>query len=79
MCAPETLVLTEKGHIEIEKLCDQTVKIWNGQEWSSVCIKKTGIDQELISIYTSDGGKLDCTPYHKFYIKEKDSTKNKTS
>ena len=66
--APETLILTDKGHIEIQTLVDQQVNIWNGEEWSLVTVKKTGEDQELIDVYTDDGSKLTCTPYHKFYI-----------
>ena len=66
--APETLILTEKGHIEIQTLINQNIKVWNGEEWSDVTIKKTGEDQELIDVYTDDGSKLTCTPYHKFYI-----------
>ena len=69
--APETFILTEKGHIEIETLKDQTVKVWNGKEFSEVTIKQTGSDQELINIYTDDGLKLACTPYHKFYIQNR--------
>jgi ribonucleoside-diphosphate reductase alpha chain len=66
--APETLILTDKGHIEIQTLVDQQVNVWNGEEWSLVTVKKTGEDQELIDVYTDDGSKLTCTPYHKFYI-----------
>jgi len=66
--APETLILTDKGHIEIQTLLEQNVNVWNGEEWSSVTIKKTGEDQELIDVYTDDGSKLTCTPYHNFYI-----------
>ena len=66
--APETLILTDKGHIEIQTLVDQNINIWNGEEWSSITVKKTGEDQELIDIYTDDGSKLTCTLYHKFYI-----------
>ena len=66
--APETLVLTDKGHLQIESLQDQTVNVWNGTEFSEVTIKKTGSDQELIDVYTDDGLKLSCTLYHKFYI-----------
>jgi ribonucleoside-diphosphate reductase alpha chain len=66
--APETLILTDKGHIEIQTLVEQNVNVWNGEEWSSTTVKKTGEDQELIDIYTDDGSKLTCTPYHKFYI-----------
>ena len=66
--APETLILTDKGHIEIQNLMNQDVNVWNGEEWSLVTIKKTGEDQELINVYTDDGSKLTCTPYHNFYI-----------
>jgi ribonucleoside-diphosphate reductase alpha chain len=66
--APETLILTDKGHVEIKNLLDQEVNVWNGEEWSLVTVKKTGEDQELIDVYTDDGSKLTCTPYHKFYI-----------
>ena len=66
--SPETLILTDKGHLEIQLLQDQVVNVWNGEEWSSVTVKKTGEDQELIDVYTDDGSKLTCTPYHKFYI-----------
>jgi ribonucleoside-diphosphate reductase alpha chain len=66
--APETLILTDKGHVEIQTLMDQEVNVWNGEEWSLVTVKKTGEEQELIDVYTDDGSKLACTPYHKFYI-----------
>jgi ribonucleoside-diphosphate reductase alpha chain len=72
--APETMILTEKGHIEIKSIVNQNIKIWNGSEWSEVIIKKTGENQELIDIYTDDGSKLTCTPYHKFYIQNNYST-----
>ena len=71
--APETLILTDKGHIEIQNLMDQNVNVWNGEEWSLVTVKKTGEEQELIDVYTDDGSKLTCTPYHKFYIQNSDS------
>ena len=68
--APETLVLTKTGHIAIQDMVGQTVDVWNGEEFSRVEIVKTGEDQELIDVYTDDGSKLSCTPYHKFYIQE---------
>jgi ribonucleoside-diphosphate reductase alpha chain len=68
--APETNVLTIEGHKEIQSLEGQEVDVWNGEEFSKVKIVKTGEDQELIDIYTDDGSKLTCTPYHKFYIQE---------
>jgi ribonucleotide reductase alpha subunit len=70
--APETLVLTENGHIEIQKLEGQTVNIWNGYEYSSVTVFKTGKDQELINIETDDGCVLTCTKYHKFFIQSEE-------
>jgi ribonucleoside-diphosphate reductase alpha chain len=69
--APETVILTDKGHIQIQTLEDKTVNVWNGTEFSEVIVKKTGTDQELINVYTDDGLKLSCTPYHKFYIQNK--------
>jgi ribonucleoside-diphosphate reductase alpha chain len=66
--APETLILTDKGHIEIQKLKDERVNVWNGTEWSEVVVKQTGENQELITIYFSNGNNLACTNYHKFYI-----------
>ena len=68
--APETLVLTDKGHVEIKMLQDQTVNVWNGEEFSEVTVRQTGTDQEIIDVYTDDGLKLSCTPYHKFYIQK---------
>lgn len=68
--APETNILTIEGHKEIQLLDGQEIKVWNGEEFSMVKIVKTGEDQELIDVYTDDGSKLTCTPYHKFYIQE---------
>jgi len=66
--APETKILTDKGHIEIQELHGQQVNVWNGEEFSEVIIHKTGENQELMEVETSDGCVLSCTPYHKFYI-----------
>lgn len=66
--SPETLVLTDKGHVRIDSLADKNVNVWNGAEWSEVTVKKTGESQEVIKIYTDDGLSVSCTPYHKFYI-----------
>jgi ribonucleotide reductase alpha subunit len=66
--APETKILTDKGHIEIQTLKDQTVNVWNGAEWSEVIVRQTGENQELMKVEFSDGSELVCTPYHKFYI-----------
>lgn len=74
--APETTILTDKGHIEIQELAGQTVNVWNGEEFSNVEVFQTGTDQELLEVETDDGSKLSCTPYHKFFIQK---TYNKKS
>ena len=66
--APETQILTKEGYFEIQYLLGQTVKVWNGEEFSETVIHKTNTDQELMTVITSDGCTLDCTPYHKFYL-----------
>jgi len=74
--APETKILTDKGHIEIKTLEGQSVNVWNGEEFSNVQVFKTGENQELIDVYTSDGCKISCTKYHKFFIQNSYSTKS---
>jgi ribonucleotide reductase alpha subunit len=66
--APETKILTDKGYVQISKLKDLRVNIWNGKEYSEVEVKQTGENQKLIKVITSDGNELQCTPYHKFHI-----------
>lgn len=67
--APETMVLTKLGQVRIKHLEDKHVEVWNGKEWSKTLVKKTGTGQKLIKIKFSNGSMLDCTEYHKFYIK----------
>ena len=69
--APDTLILTDEGHIEIEKLHNKEVNVWNGKEFSKTKIHKTGVNQDLLEVSLSDGSSVKCTPYHKFYIQEK--------
>lgn len=66
--APETKVLTENGYVPIAELEGESVNIWNGEEWSTVDVVKTGEDQKLIKVSTDSGYELECTPYHKFYV-----------
>jgi ribonucleoside-diphosphate reductase alpha chain len=73
--APETLILTDKGHMEIQSLKGQKINVWNGNEFSNVEVFQTGEDQELLEVETDDGCKLTCTPYHKFFI-QKSYSKN---
>ena len=70
--APHTLILTRNGEKPIIDLVDKEVEVWNGQEWSTVTIRKTGEKKELTRVHTSDGKYLDCTPEHRWYLKGKD-------
>ena len=76
--APETKILTDTGHIEIQTLEGKSVNVWNGKEFSEVQVFKTGENQELIDVETSDGCKLTCTKYHKFFIQNGYSKKSKS-
>jgi ribonucleoside-diphosphate reductase alpha chain len=67
--APETMVLTSEGHYHISALENTTVDVWNGEEFTSTIVVKTGEGQELLRVRMSSGSELECTPYHKFYIK----------
>ena len=69
--APETLILTDKGHLEIQNLKDKSVNVWNGKEFSEVTVKQTSDSSQLITVNLSDGSELTCTKYHKFYIQDK--------
>ena len=70
--APETVILTDIGPVEIQRLCDQRVRVWNGVEFSEVTVYQTGENQELITVETDDGAILRCTPYHRFFIHSDD-------
>jgi ribonucleotide reductase alpha subunit len=72
--SPETKILTSKGHIPIGSLKDQTVEVWNGEQWSQVTVHQTGIDVPLMTIGTQTNGvytsSIWCTPEHIFYNAE---------
>ena len=68
--APETLILTDQGHLPIQSLHGQQVNVWNGKEFSEVEIVQTGKQQKLIEVHTSDNHVLHCTLYHKFWIQD---------
>ena len=72
--APETVILTDNGPIEIQTLRDQHVRVWNGVEFSEVTVYQTGENQDLITVETDDGAILRCTPYHRFFIHSADGT-----
>jgi ribonucleoside-diphosphate reductase alpha chain len=64
--APETYILTDRGQYQISTLAGQTVKVWNGKEWSETTVMKTGENQRLVTVHLSNGAQITCTPYHKF-------------
>lgn len=64
----DTQILTSLGHKTISSLVGKQADVWNGSEFSTVTIEKTGENQELVEVELSDGKSLKCTPYHKWYI-----------
>jgi len=71
--APETPILTDKGYFPIKELENDFVNVWNGKEWSNTQVIKTGVNQELVKVKFIKNETLidiECTPYHKFYIKD---------
>jgi len=64
---PETYILTDKGQQKIGDIVNTVVSVWNGDEFSSVTVRKTGQNQQIIRVNMSNGVSLDCTKYHKFY------------
>jgi ribonucleotide reductase alpha subunit len=73
--APETMLLTSDGYFEIKYLENNSVKVWNGEEFSETIVYKTGQNQELCKIILSDGNELECTLEHTFYDSEKNPIK----
>lgn len=71
MCvAPETMVLTDKGQQPIHSMQGSFVNVWNGKEWSEVEVVKTGENQKLLKVTLSTGQELECTEYHKWYLRD---------
>jgi ribonucleotide reductase alpha subunit len=66
--APETLLMTDRGHLPIATLAGQVVNAWNGSGWSEVTVRQTGENQPLLRVHFSNGETLDCTYYHKFHV-----------
>ncbi len=66
--APETRILTKQGYVRIDQVAGTYQQVWNGKCWSTALVAKTGENQKLVSVYLSNGVKLDVTPYHKWKI-----------
>jgi ribonucleoside-diphosphate reductase alpha chain len=63
-----TMILTSTGQTPIETLKDQKVKVWNGQEWSTVTVRQTRESSPLVKVSLSNGVEIECTPDHRFSI-----------
>lgn len=68
--APETLLLTRDGYFPIHFLENQLVEVWNGKDFSETVVRKTGFNEKVVTVKTSAGMELTCTPEHKFYVVE---------
>lgn len=66
--APETRILTREGYKTISEVAGTVQEVWNGSQWSAAPVEKTGENQKLLSVYLSNGVKLQVTPYHKWKI-----------
>lgn len=66
----DTLILTDKGYVDIESVVDTEINIWNGFKYSKVVPEITGRNQEMVKVSFSDGSEINCTPYHKFILSD---------
>lgn len=66
----DTPILTKKGYKPIEELAGKEVEVWNGYEWSKVTPKVTGHNQKTLKIKFSNGATVQCTPYHKWVLRD---------
>jgi len=69
-----TQILTDTGYYSIKELENQYVNVWNGEEFSNVQVLYTG-DQAIYNILLSNGMELDCSPGHKWPIKDDDGSR----
>ena len=65
----------KKKFVRICDVVDKKVTIWNGNRLSDVVVRKTGEDQQLLTVTVAQrfNGRgefmyMDCTPYHKFVM-----------
>lgn len=69
--AENTPLITETEIAPIVAFVNKEVNIWNGKEWTPVTVRKTGSDQKLMRVYLNDGSYLDCTPDHRWSVKDR--------
>lgn len=69
-CVPGyTPLLTRDGYVPIEETVGHEVEVWNGEEWSRVVPFSTGVNP-LVTVSLDNGLDFECTPYHKFVLKD---------
>jgi ribonucleoside-diphosphate reductase alpha chain len=64
----DTRILTDRGWRFIDTCVGETVRVWNGEQWSAVTPAVTGHDQPIVKVTLSDGHTLRCTPAHAWYL-----------
>lgn len=67
----DTRIITRSGIGRIDEMVGEEHEVWNGQKWSKVTPIKTGENQQLLRVHFGDGSHLDCTPYHRFSVKDR--------
>jgi len=70
----DTKILTDKGNIPISELVGEKVNVWNGEEWSEVEPRVTGIWKPMLQVECHTGDTLTCTHYHKFVVGKENPT-----
>lgn len=68
---PDTPLITKDGIYDIGTLRDQEVEVWNGNKWSTVTVRRTRKNTNVVRVQFGDGSYLDCTPDHKFSVKNR--------
>jgi ribonucleotide reductase beta subunit family protein with ferritin-like domain len=67
--SPDTLILTDHGYFNIKSMADTNVKVWNGNQFSEVTVRKTSDSSRLYKVLLDNGMELDCTDEHKWLIR----------
>ena len=65
----DTPILTSMGYIPIQETVGEAVSVWNGEQWSEVEPFSTGVNP-VLRVELSDGSELNCTPNHKWLIRD---------
>ncbi len=67
---PETPILTDKGYVQIGKMENEEVNVWNGEQFSKVTVRKTSESSKIFRVTLDNGMHLDCTDGHKWLIRK---------